>query len=118
MNGLTLSFTSDVVGRELDVYDFSSLRLPEVAAETLAAGFSAVTAAYRSASRKQAWATVKKFSRFLKKSRDPWKRMQHRAVLRQFLDEMSVDLGASTAGSHYNFMGCLLYTSPSPRDRG
>lgn len=107
MNRLTLSFTSDVVGRELDVYDFSSLRLPEVAAETLAAGFSAVTAAYRSASRKQAWATVKKFSRFLKKSRDPWKRMQHRAVLRQFLDEMSVDLGASTAGSHYNFMGMI-----------
>lgn len=107
MNGLIMSFTSDFVGRELDHYDFSSLGLPESAAGTLASAFTAVTAAYRSASRKQAWATMKKFSRFLKKSRDPWKRMQQRSVLRQFLDEMNVDLGAATASSHYNFMGMI-----------
>lgn len=105
MNKLILSFTSDIVGREFDSYDFSNLGLPQSAAESLATAFSAVTAAYRSTSRTQAWRTIKKFARFLKKSRDPWRRMQHRAVLRQFLEEMTVDLGAGTSSSHYNFIG-------------
>ena len=27
------------------------------------------------------------------------------------------DLGATASGEYYGFMSCLLYTSPSPRDR-
>lgn len=101
---LLLIFHSDIPGRELDSYDFSSLGVGTPVASKLAKSFRALTTTYRSVSRRQAWATIKKYSRYLSMQGDPAEAMRSRPVLKGFLEHMLGNVRRSTAISHYNFI--------------
>lgn len=106
-NELCVVFRSDIAGRDFDSYDFSKLGIGKVAASRLVAPFRALTATYRSVSRRQAWASIMKYSRYLLEQGNPAEVMKRRLVLKEFLAQMAKSIRRSTAGSHYNFVAAM-----------
>lgn len=105
----SVSFAGDEPGDPPDSYDFSSLGLPGTPSRTLLAAFSGVTSTYRVASRKQAWASLRKFAKFLNETKgDPWKNMLSCTVSLKYEEWLKNALLLKTGGSHYNFLR-LLY---------
>lgn len=106
-DALIIRFASDIPGREEDSYDFSSLGLKPVGASHLARSFQALTATYRSVSRRQAWASVRKYCRYLELQDEPEIAMKSRSIIKDFLGHMSATVRQSTAISHYNFIAAI-----------
>lgn len=104
---LVIRFVSDIPGRDVDSYDFSSLGLKPTSASHLAKSFQALTATYRSESRKQAWASVRKYCRYLTTRHSPDVAMKSQSVIKDFLRDMAHKVRQSTAISHYNFIAAI-----------
>jgi hypothetical protein len=104
---LVIKFVSDIPGRDVDSYDFRSLGLNPTGASHLAKSFQALTATYRSVSRRQAWASVRKYCRYLATQQDPDAAMKRQSVIKDFLCHMDNKVRQSTAISHYNFIAAI-----------
>lgn len=106
-DGQLLRFPSDIPGRELDLYNVACLNVPISVSGPLTDAFSALVSTYRSVSRRQAWASLRKFCAFLALTRDPSATMRSRTVLKDFLASLLQYLKRSTSISHYNFIAAL-----------
>lgn len=104
---LVIRFVSDIPGRDVDAYDFGILGLKPTGASHLAKSFQALTATYRSVSRRQAWASVRKYCRYLATQHDPDAAMKSQSVIKDFLCHMANKVRQSTAISHYNFIAAI-----------
>ncbi len=104
---LVIRFVSDIPGRDVESYDFRLLGLSPAVASHLARSFQALTATYRSVSRRQAWASVRKYCRYLATQRDPNVAVKRQSVIKDFLCSMDRNVRQSTAISHYNFIAAI-----------
>lgn len=106
MNGdVKARFAGDALGDPVDSYDFSALGLPRKATRALLLAFTGVTSTYRVQSRKQAWASLRKFANFLTElDGDPWKNMRSSTISQRYVEWLKAKLLLKTGGSHFNLL--------------
>lgn len=102
---LIIRFSGDLPGDPVDSYDFSSLGIGAKAANALLSAFGAITATYRTSSRRQAWRSLRKFASFLvEHGGEAWEVMRTSSVSQRFEEWLKAKLLLKTGGSHYNFV--------------
>ena len=97
-----LVFLDPLTGKD-DIYNYSTLGLPEPWSSGFRDGFMNITANYKRVSRRQAWRSIIKFSEFMKG--EPQR--TDNVIVRFGVYLYNLNLKNSTCGSHYNFIKAL-----------